>query len=410
MKVRGLLATLLVIVTLSACAPAARLGSQTGHSCWAAAWTSAPSPFLPGGHGAYLEPYTDLTVRQPVRLDAGGTAVRVRFTNELGRDPLRIGAASLGRMSADGRTVESIAPLTFGGESTVRIPPGAAMLSDPLPMSLARFDDVAVSAYFSEPTRPTGHRHRLELSPGDSTRLPAWPAQEHVRGATVVSALQTCGTTPRRVLVAFGDSITEGAGATPEAHMSWPAQLARSIARRELPFDWTVVNAGISGNRLLHNGGSQNGLARFARDALSVAGVTDVIVLEGINDLGVAYSPVEPRDIVDAEDLILAYRQMIERAHVRGVRIYGATLLPFKGAVYFSSAGEAARRKVNAWIRDSGAFDGVIDLDAVMRDPDDPARLRPDFEIGDSLHPNDAGYAAMAQAVDAFLLQEVGRP
>ena len=277
-------------------------------------------------------------------------------------------------------------------------------------LSLARFDDLAISTHFSEPTQPTGHRHSVQLSPGDATQLAVAPAAEPVRGATAISAIEIHGPAPPRVLVAFGDSITEGAGASPEAHMSWPAQLSRRLARHRWPDEWSVVNAGISGNRLLHDGGSQNGLARFSRDALAVAGVTDIVVLEGVNDLGVAYSPSGPRDLVSAEDLILVYRQMIDAAQVRGAWIYGATILPYKGAAYFSPAGEAERVKVNAWIRDSNAFDGVIDLDAVLRDPEDPARLRPDYHIGDSLHPNDAGYAAMAEAVAGFLASRRAHP
>lgn len=366
-------------------------------------WTSPPSPFLPGGHDAYLEPYADVTVRQRVRVDAGGTEVRVRFTNELGREALRIGAASLRRASAEDGP-GAVAELTFAGERDVVIPPGAAMLTDPLRISVARFDDLLVSTWFPEPVRPTGHRHPVRLSDsGDHTRAAAWSGREPVRGATAISAIEVRGGPARRVVVAFGDSITEGAGATPGAHRSWPAQLSRRLARRASGDEWTVVNAGISGNRMLHDGGSQNGLARFARDALGVAGVTAVIVLEGINDLGVSFAPDGPRDRVDADDLILAYRQLIELAHARGVRIYGATLLPYEGAVYFSPDGEAARAEVNAWIRDGGAFDGVVDLDAVMRDPSRPARLLEAYEIGDRLHPNDAGYAAMAEAVEAFL-------
>lgn len=163
-------------------------------------------------------------------------------------------------------------------------------------------------------------------------------------------------------------------GATPGEHMSWPSQLSRRLAGSVTGSDWVVVNAGISGNRVLHDGGSQNGLARFDRDALSIAGVTDIVLLEGVNDLGVGFAPGESRDEVDAEDLILAFRQMIEQAHLRGARIYGATILPYAGAVYYAPAGDAERIKVNDWIRDSGAFDGVVDLDAVMRDPNDPGR------------------------------------
>jgi lysophospholipase L1-like esterase len=407
---RRLMIGLCATFWLCACARAPELAaSPVEASRWIAAWSSAPSPFLPGGHAAYVEPYDDVTVRQVLRIDAGGSEVRVRFTNHLGVEALRIGAASLGRVSTTGVAAGRFAPLTFAGEPGVVIPPGAAMLSDAVSMPVRRFEDLVVSAYFPEPARPTGHRHRVDLSqPGDHTRAAVWPESEAVRGATVASGIQVYGAPGLSVLVAFGDSITEGAGATPGAHMSWPAQLSRRLASRESPEgDRAVVNAGISGNRILHDGGSQNGLARFERDALSIAGVTEVIVLEGINDLGVAYAPAGPRDVVGADDLIRAYRQMIESAHLRGVRIFGATILPYEGAVYFSPAGEAERVKVNTWIRDSGAFDGVVDLDQVMRDPDNPARLAADYEVGDRLHPNDAGYAAMADAVESFLMEQV---
>lgn len=392
---------------LCACGRVPEPAERVEASSWIAAWSSPPSPFLPGGHAAYLEAYDDVTVRQLLRLNAGGNEVRVRFTNDLGAEALRIGAASVGRVSTGGGPTGCLAQMTFAGSANVVIPPGAAMLSDPVSLPVRRFEDLVVNVYFPGPTRPTGHRHRVDLSEsGDHTRAAVWLDREPVRGATAVSAIQIRGSPGRRVLVAFGDSITEGAGATPGAHMSWPAQLSQRLAQHQPMEDWVVVNAGISGNRLLNDGGSQNGLARFNRDVLSIAGVTDVVVLEGINDLGVAYAPAEARDVVDAEDLILAYRQMIESAHLRGVRIYGATILPYEGAVYFSPTGEAERVKVNAWIRESGAFDGVIDLDEVMRDPDNTARPVADYEVGDHLHPNDAGYTAMAEAVKVFLLEQ----
>lgn len=397
---------------LTACANAPEVVGQTEHQArWITAWASPPSPFLPGGHDAYREPYADQTVRQTLRVVADGSDIRLRFTNELGRARLHIGAASVSRSVRDGLQPGSIVPLTFAGKPGVVIPPGASVLSDAVRMPVSRFDDLAVSTYFPESTRPTGHRHRVELSGrGDHTRSTAWPGRRFVRGATAVSGVQVYGSGAQRVLVAFGDSITEGAGATPGEHMSWPAQLSRRLARRPALDDWVVVNAGISGNRLLHDGGSQNGLARFARDVLAIAGVTDVVILEGINDLGVAWSPDGPRDVVDAGDLILAYRQMIEDARLRGVRVYGATILPYEGAVYYAAVGEAERAKVNAWIRDNGAFDGVIDLDAALRDPDNPRRLYEGYEIGDRLHPNDAGYAAIADAIEAFLLERISPP
>ncbi len=407
---RRVMIAFLAALWLSACdAPTADTGPQPAeHTRWIAVWASSPSPFLPGGRAAYLEPYSDETIRQVVRVDADGAEIRIRFTNELGSEALRIGAASLGRVSGDGAVTSDIVPLTFGGGPGVAIPPGAMMLSDSVRMIVTRFDDLAISTYFPEPAQPTGHRHQLSLSAkGNHTHEPAWPERERVRGATAVSGVQVRSSLAGRVLVAFGDSITEGAGATPGAHMSWPSQLSRRLAESESGDGWVVANAGISGNRVLHDGGSQNGLARFDRDALSVAGVTDIVLLEGINDLGVAYAPDHGgKEVIDAEDLILAYRQMIERAHLRGVRLYGATILPYEGAVYYTPAGEAERLKVNTWIRDSGAFDGVVDFDAAMRDPDNPARLIAEYEIGDRLHPGDAGYAAMGDIVEAFLVRQ----
>jgi lysophospholipase L1-like esterase len=400
MTVRGLFVALVAALLLGACTPAT---DEAPSMRWIAAWTSPPSPFLPGGRSAYLEPYADQTLRQVLRVDADGDELRVRFTNELGTVALGIGAVSLGRAAEDGTAQGEFMPITFDGRRSVMIPPAATMLSDPVRMPVARFDDFVIDTYFPEPTRPTGHRHWVDLSAaGNHAGDAEWPGQKRVRGATAVSSIQVRSATVHRLVVAFGDSITEGAGATAGAHKSWPSQLSRRLADSQSD-DWTVVNAGISGNRVLHDGGSQNGLARFDRDALSIAGVTDIVLLEGINDLGVAYAPGDARDVVDAEDLILAYRQMIERAHLRGVRVFGATIMPYEGAVYYAPAGETERTRVNDWIRNGGAFDGVIDLDAVMRDPKDPERLTQGYEIGDHLHPGDAGYAAMAEAVAAFL-------
>lgn len=383
---------------------------------WIATWTSPPGPFLPGGQSAYLQAYDNVSIRQLLRVDAGGTDLRVRLTNELGSEALHVGAMSLAPVSAEGALGDAVEDpcedprenetrqVTFGGNREVVVPAGASLLSDPVRVTLERFDDIAISTYFPGPTKPTGHRHKVALSPrGDHTNEVTWPEQVVVRGATAISGIEIHGSGRRRVLVAFGDSITEGAGATPGAHLSWPEQLSRRLSGNPSTQDWVVVNAGISGNRLLHDGGSQNALARFGRDVLSIAGVTDIIVLEGINDLGVAYAPDRPRDVVDADDLILAYGQLVERAHTRGLRIFGATILPYAGAIYFSPEGETRREKVNAWIRTSGVFDGVIDLDALMRDPGDPKRLNEDYEIGDRLHPNDTGYSAIADAVAAFI-------
>jgi lysophospholipase L1-like esterase len=228
-----------------------------------------------------------------------------------------------------------------------------------------------------------------------------------VRSAGLASAVEVA-TRSGQVLVAFGDSITEGAGASDAARTSWPAQAAASLAARRDARCWTIVNAGISGNRLLHDGRGPNALARFDRDVLAMPGVTHVVLLEGINDIGA--SKDSPAQAVTADQVIAAYRQLIDRAHARGLKVLGGTLLPFVGAAYQDAAGEAKRVAVNQWIRTAGAFDGVIDFDAATRDPAHRERLVAGFEIGDHLHPNDAGYAAMARvAVPAIARQGCAR-
>jgi lysophospholipase L1-like esterase len=221
-----------------------------------------------------------------------------------------------------------------------------------------------------------------------------------------------------RLIVAFGDSIVDGDGSTPEADRNWPSDLIRRIGKRAEGSKWAVVNEGIAGNRLLDDGPIANlgisALARFDKDALSVPGVTHIVLLEGINDLGFPgaklgrLSLADSGDTRSAEDLIGAYRQLISRAHARRIKLIGSTMTPCEGVDipgYYSEAKEATRQTVNNWIRTSHAFDSVVDFDAVLRDPDHPSRLLPRFASEDHLHPNDAGYQAMAEAIDLALFQ-----
>jgi len=209
---------------------------------------------------------------------------------------------------------------------------------------------------------------------------------------------------PRNVLVAFGDSITEGACATPGWNLSWPQQFALRLAKSHAGKSWTVINAGISGNRLLYDGVGQKALERFDRDVIGIAGLKAIVLLEGINDIGAGSTIDTDTGPRSADDIIGAYKQLIARAHARGIKIYGGTLLPYAGAAYFSAQGEATRQSVNSWIKNSGTFDGVIDFDAAMRDPSQPAQLTGAYQCGDNLHPNDAGYTAMSNAVDIDLV------
>jgi len=219
---------------------------------------------------------------------------------------------------------------------------------------------------------------------------------------------------PARAVVILGDSISDGVGSTVDTNHRWPDLLANRLDAKGAGA-WGVVNMGISGNRILGDGAGQSALARFDRDVLSTPGIKDVIVFEGVNDLGIShgipkgpmaerFKAMAPAHKVTADDLIAGYRQLIARAHAHGLRIVGATITPYGGAMYYSPDGETIRQALNKWIRTSHEFDGVIDFDAVIRDPGDPTRIKEGFHAGDHLHGSDAGYEAMAAAIELSLL------
>lgn len=373
---------------------------------------------------APLPPYDRATVREVTRITAAATAIRLRFTNEFGATPLRIGAAHVALAGQDGAIMPgSDHIVTFAGRGDAVIPPGAPLLSDPIDWSLPAFARLAISVYYPEPTVPPAHTlYALDAfragQPGDFTAaqtLPPAPAgtiSGHpscaascpfpAPGGIHVSEIDIVPATARHTLVAFGDSITEGVLSTPGAFSDWPDVLAERLQADPATRDWSVVNAGIGSDRLLHDTPATSALSRFDRDVLSVPGVSAVIVLLGINDI--QYSHRDPAEAVHAPDEIAAFGQLIARAHARGIRIYGATITPFAGSPDYTPEGEADRQAMNAFIR-SGAFDGVIDFDAALRDPVDPARLRVTFDSGGHLHPDDAGYKAMADAVPLGLFR-----
>lgn len=374
-----------------------------GH--WVEAWYSPPFPptaVLSCNDARVLD---HQTVRQVIRVEAGGTAIRVRFSNELGLSAVKIGSAHVALSSPNGVTEPATDhALTFNGRPDAVIAQGKALLSDPVQLSVTAFADLAVSIYYPQRLAPAGHLGELRLSaPGDHGAEPVWRGSSVARAPGLVSGIEVQMAQARPVLVAFGDSITEGAGATPGTHMDWPEQLARRIAHSEAS-NWVVINSGISGNRLLHAGAGPSALDRFERDVLDIPGVKAVIVLEGINDIGWAFDPAGDTGPLTAQDLIHAYWQLISRAHARGLEVFGGTLTPYEDAVYYHPAGERVREAVNEWIRTSGAFDAVIDFDKAVRDPRDPLRYRGADQSGDSLHPNDAGYRAMSEAIDLKLL------
>jgi lysophospholipase L1-like esterase len=377
-------------------------------------WSASPQAAVPGSRAA--AGLARQTVRDIVFTSAGGTAVRLVVSNAFGTRVLRVGAATVA-VAGPGAAVApgTMRQVRFDGRLSVEIPPGGQVLSDSLAMQVPSLHDLAVSLYLPQPSGPvTIHRDAQQVSwlsrtgdhagdPGGGAFTARTLAWFYLSGVLVWSQ-RAAGT-----VVAFGDSITDGAHSAIGANARWPNDLARRLAA--LPGrTLAVADAGISGNRVLTAAAccGVSGGARFTRDALDQPGVRDVIVLEGINDFGdstrrpnARFDPVAP---ASAAQVIAVYRRLIALAHARGLRIFGATLLPFQGAGYYTAAGEAKREAVNAWIRDSGAFDGVVDLDTALRDPADPLRLNPAYDSGDHLHPNDAGYQAMADAVSLGML------
>ena len=350
----------------------------------------------------------NVTVRQVVRVSAAGSAVRLRLSNEGGADALTIGAAHVGLAGPDGSILPgSDRVVTFAGMPGTNIPAGAPLLSDPIALPVKALDKLAISLY--APGRLPVRNVRvlwqyIAGTSGDSTGMQALPQARLASAPVILTQVEVAPIQPTGVIVALGDSITEGAASTNNAFRGWPDRLAERLAAQPGKQRWAVVNAGIGGNRLLGYGAGPNALARFDRDVLSVPGVKTVILLEGINDIGRGFGPRGPTEPVTADALIAANKQIIERAHERGIRVIGATLTPYQGAGYASEQGEAVRQALNSWIRNSGAFDGVIDFAPAVADKADPLKIDPRYNDGDKLHPNDAGYKAMADAIDLRVL------
>jgi len=378
---------------------------------WVAAWYSPPFP--PTANLIYndVRVFSHQTVRQVVRLEAGGGRVRLRLTNELGLSPVKFGSVHIALSSPNGVTdPKTDRQVLFGGLPDGEIKVGEALVSDPVDFKVAALQQVAVSVYYPTRQSPSGHLTQQRLSkPGDLAGEAVMPFTDLARSPSLLSGIDVEAPAPRNVLVAFGDSITEGACATPGWNLSWPQQLSLRLAKTRYGKTWTIINSGISGNRLLYDGAGPKALDRFDRDVLGIAGLKAIVLLEGINDIGAGSTVTTDTGPRSADDIIGAYQNIIARAHAREIKIYGGTLLPYANAAYYSDAGEAVRQAVNAWIRTSGAFDGVIDFDAVMRDPAAPGHLIGIYQCGDDLHPNDAGYTAMAGAVDLDVIMGAPR-
>ena len=339
------------------------------------------------------------------RSSVGGRRVAVKFSNAFGSGALAIGSAHIALREKESAIIAgSDHALTFGGKSSFTIPPGADAVSDPVDLDVPKLADIAVTVYVpGEAPLPTNHLTGLHTTyvsrEGDFTGAPSIADATTRQSWYWLSEIDVLAARDGGTVVAFGDSITDGATSTPDTDHSWPSLLARRLAANKATANVAIVNEGISGNRLLADGAGVSALARFDRDVLGQPGVKWLIVLEGINDIGIGGRGGS----VPADELIGAHKQLIERAHLHGIKAIGATLTPFGGAGYYSEEGETMRQAVNRWIRTSHDYDAVIDFDQATRDPAAPGQIRADYNIRDHLHPNDAGYQAMADAVDLSL-------
>jgi len=350
------------------------------------------------------------TLREIVHTSIGGDKVRVVLSNVFGTAPLEIGNAAIA-LQSDGAAVDpaSIKKLTFSGQPKATVLAGATLVSDPVDMKLPPLANLAVDLYIpgdigvgaSPATTHNGASQTSYISTvGDHAGVVSLPVDRPFGAWLALARIEVAAPEGARAVVTFGDSITDGARSTVDTNARWPDELARRLAAQKRG-EVAVLNAGISGNRVLGDGAGYSALARFDKDVLMQTGVTHVIVLEGINDIGLARANASPT----ADDLIAGHRQLIARAHARGLKIYGATLTPFEGAAYYTPQGEQKRQALNNWIRTSGEYDGVIDFDSVARDPASPGKFSTAVDSGDHLHPGDAGYKAMGDAVDLALFK-----
>ena len=415
-------AAAVALATLAATASADMTAPST-ERWWSPSWMASTQPLWGGDFvlptGLPFQ-FQRQTVRQIARLSVGGSRLRVVVSNEQGQAPLHIGAAQVAQAAEGPAVVPGTGHvLRFGGQTTVTLPPGARLASDPVDLALPALARVAVSLYLPGPSQPAGFhfdaRETAYVAAGDHTGAAAWPADGTRMDARVyVSGMLVETPRPPATVVTLGDSLTDGNGATPGADTRWPDALAERLAPRGV----AVLNAGISGGRLLRDGMGRSGLERVGRDVLGQPGVRAMLVLLGTNDIGWPGGPFAPQERpATAEDLIQGFRALIAQAHAHNVRIVGATLPPFEHALagtplegHSTPAKDAVRQSVNRWIRESGAFDAVVDFDAVLRDPAHPARLRAALDSGDHLHPGDAGYRAMAAAIDLDALWGPGAP
>jgi lysophospholipase L1-like esterase len=370
---------------------------------WAAASVAAPATEKPIGPDG-------VTFRDIVHLSVGGRSIRLRISNEFGPTPLTVASAHVALSAA----VDAIQPgtdhtVTFNGGSSIQIPAGSIAVSDPVPMPVQAFADLAVSLFVPAQPGIALTLHTLAVStnyvaPGNTTSATSLPNATKVTSWHLLKAIDVDAGPRAAAIVCLGASITDGYHSTPDKNLRWPNDLAVRLHANPATAQIGVLNEGISGARILHDVTGPSALARLDRDVLAQTGAHYVIVSLGTNDIGRTFFPNIPNETpATAEQLEWGLQQIVARAHARGVRVIATTLTPYEGTAYYNAEGDQMREAFNTYVRTSGIFDGVIDFDRVARDPSHPARFLPTYDSGDHLHPNDAGYKVMADAIDLKL-------
>jgi lysophospholipase L1-like esterase len=395
------------IAMIAALAAGTVCAAQDGmKTAWVGTW--AASPMVAQGYA--MKAFTLTTLRQIVHISNGGEQLRIRLSNAYGTDSLAIAdvhvAVSAGESAIKEGTDHAV---TFGGAASIRLAPGAEVYSDPVPLAVAPLSDVAISFFFPNQVMRAETYHQLGLQTnyqvdGDQSGAATLSNATKLNSWYFLDGVDVPAVEGSRAIVTVGDSITDGALSTPDTNQRWPDQLAARLKQEHGLENVAVLNQGISGNRVLNEGAGPSAVARIDRDVLGQDGAKYVIVLDSINDIGrLASKFLAPEDDITAENLEFGLRQLAEAAHEHGIKAYGATLTPYGGAGYSSDRGEQVREAVNNWIRTSGVFDGVVDFDKIMQDPANPTHFNAAYDSGDHLHPNDAGYKAMADGIDLKL-------
>jgi lysophospholipase L1-like esterase len=392
------------------------LAASPAQAEWVASWTAAPHAPLGTEGWAAAARYDNVTLTQVIRVSEGGEQLRVHLSNRYGPAPLKVGAARIALIDADGKEVPgSGRTLTFGGEAAAVIPRGSPFVSDPVALTVPDLARMKVELYLPEDTGPctchlTGVDELAVSPPGNFVGKSFEPASKAQHRA-FLSVVEVFSPNSPGTIVTYGDSITDGMGATPGANRRWPDVLAERLQQGGR--NWAVANQAISGNRVLSPGMGEAVLARFDEDVLSLPNVKYMIVFVGVNDIGNRFGP-ERQGIpglnldqpeIDVPQMIAGYKQLIARAHAKGIKVIGSPIGPYKGAGYWTEAGEAARQAVNEWILTSGAFDAIVRLDVAFADPADPAKMREGYHMGDFLHGSDAGLKAVGESIPLELFQ-----